>query len=58
MRELKSRDAGDIKVFVGGTIPPNDHEALLAAGAVRIFTSEMTIDYVLSELEAALAGTA
>jgi methylmalonyl-CoA mutase C-terminal domain/subunit len=58
LRELKNRDAGDIKVFVGGTIPPNDHKALLAAGAVRIFTSEMTIDHMLSELDAALAGTA
>ena len=53
--ELKKRDAADIKIFVGGTIPPNDHQALLDAGASNIFTSEMTLEHVLSELDRALA---
>ncbi len=53
--ELKKRDAADIKIFVGGTIPPNDHQALLDAGASNIFTSEMTLEHVLSELDSALA---
>jgi methylmalonyl-CoA mutase, C-terminal domain len=56
--ELAARDAADIKIFVGGTIPPQDHQALIDAGAARIFTSEMTIDHVLAELELALTETA
>ncbi len=55
LQELKHRDADDIKVFVGGTIPPEDHDTLKQAGAVRIFTSEMTLEHILTELDGALA---
>ena len=55
MDELKKRDAADIKIFVGGTIPPDDCPKLLDAGVARIFTSEMPLDDVISELDAVLA---
>lgn len=56
MKQLRERDAADIKVFVGGTIPPQDHDALREGGAVGIFTSEMTIEHVLSELDRVLSA--
>jgi methylmalonyl-CoA mutase len=36
-RELEARGRGDIMIVVGGVVPPQDHEALLAAGAKAIF---------------------
>ncbi|MGR8947616.1 MAG: cobalamin B12-binding domain-containing protein [Gammaproteobacteria bacterium] len=55
VEELKKRDAADIKVFVGGSIPVEDHAALLEAGASNIFTSEMTLEQVIGDLDSALA---
>jgi methylmalonyl-CoA mutase C-terminal domain/subunit len=52
---LKAEDAGDIKVFVGGTIPEEDFDALRAAGVSGIFTSEMTIEFVIAEIERQLS---
>ncbi|HEU5196003.1 MAG TPA: cobalamin B12-binding domain-containing protein [Methylomirabilota bacterium] len=34
---LRAQGAGDIRVIVGGTIPPKDVEALLALGIARVF---------------------
>ncbi|MGH7312482.1 MAG: cobalamin B12-binding domain-containing protein [Candidatus Rokuibacteriota bacterium] len=34
---LRSQNAAEITVVVGGTIPPKDEEALLAAGVRRVF---------------------
>ena len=53
--ELKKQGAEDIKLFVGGTIPDDDHPTLLAAGVSKIFTSEMTLESVITELDEALA---
>ena len=50
MRELKALDAGDIPVFGGGTIPAEDRATLMDAGVVGIFTAEMRLDDVVSEL--------
>lgn len=55
MRELKALDAGDIPVFVGGTIPAEDRATLMDAGVVGIFTAEMRLDDVVSELARKLA---
>lgn len=55
MRELKALDAGDIPVFVGGTIPAEDRATLMHAGVVGIFTAEMRLDDVVSELARKLA---
>jgi methylmalonyl-CoA mutase C-terminal domain/subunit len=35
---LREKDAGDIKVFVGGIIPEGDIQALLDAGISAVFT--------------------
>lgn len=55
IEKLKSEGAGDIKVFVGGTIPDEDFEALRDAGVSGIFTSEMTIESVIAEIESQLS---
>jgi methylmalonyl-CoA mutase, C-terminal domain len=34
---LRARGAGDVRVVVGGTIPPRDIETLLALGVARVF---------------------
>lgn len=53
--ELKALDAGDIPLFVGGTIPAEDRPGLMELGVVGIFTSEMKLDDVVAELARALA---
>ncbi len=52
---LKEEGAGEIKVFVGGTIPDEDHEALRDAGVAGVFTSEMTIESVIEEIQRQLS---
>ena len=48
---LDDLDAGDIKVFVGGTIPPADRGDLEASGVAGVFTAEMKIDDVLAAMD-------
>ena len=48
---LQALDAGDIKVFVGGTIPPADCDDLVRTGASGVFTAEMRIEDVLSAID-------
>ncbi len=55
LTSLRDHDGGDIKVFVGGTIPAEDRPLLLANGACGVFTAEMTIADVLAALDEALA---
>jgi len=50
IESLKQLGGEDIKVFVGGTIPKTDHDALFAMGVNAIFTSEMKLDAVVSAL--------
>ena len=52
LREL--RDEG-VKVFVGGTIPREDHDALRALGVAAVFTADMPLDSVVSQLAQQLA---
>jgi methylmalonyl-CoA mutase C-terminal domain/subunit len=52
---LARAGAGDIKVFVGGSVPPEDRAALLEAGARGVFTSDMPLDTVIDALARALA---
>ena len=47
---LRELGRGDMKVFVGGTIPAEDHSALEGLGVAAIFTSEMKLDDVVSSL--------
>ena len=52
---LAAAGAGDIPVFVGGTIPPEDAAALLAAGVRGVFTNDMPLAQMIDELTRALA---
>lgn len=47
---LRRMGGEDIKVFVGGTIPAQDHDALRALGVAAIYTAEMKLDDVVSSL--------
>jgi methylmalonyl-CoA mutase C-terminal domain/subunit len=51
---LRRLGGGDIPVFVGGTIPPADQQALVDLGARRIFTSDMPLPDVVASLARAL----
>jgi len=55
IERLRIEDAADIKVFVGGTIPEEDFETLRAAGVRGIYTSEMTIESVIAEIDSQLS---
>ena len=52
---LRAMEAGDIKVFVGGTIPAEDHQPLREQGVSAIFTAEMKLEDILAEIEKVLA---
>jgi len=53
---LAAAGAGDIVVFVGGTIPAEDHPALTELGAAAIFTSEDPLDDVVARVAAELGA--
>jgi methylmalonyl-CoA mutase, C-terminal domain len=53
--ELKAHNAGEVKVFVGGTIPGEDHAALRELGVAAVFTADMPLDTVVAQLAARLA---
>src|SRR5512135_2398020 len=48
--ELRKLDAADIKVFVGGTIPVDDVEALERLGVRGVYTSEQPLAEVIEQL--------
>ncbi len=56
MRHLRELDAGDIKLFVGGTIPKEDREALAAEGVAGVFTAEMKVEDVLAAIDKELSS--
>jgi methylmalonyl-CoA mutase len=49
-RELRTLGRGDILIAVGGVLPPNDHRALLGAGAIAIFGPGTRITAAAEEL--------
>ena len=49
-RELEARDRGDIMIVVGGVVPPQDYDALLAAGAKAIFPPGTVIAEAAADL--------
>lgn len=53
--ELRARNAGDVKVFVGGTIPVDDHAQLKETGVSAVFTADMQLDDVVAELARGLS---
>ena len=54
IEQLKALGATDIPIFVGGTIPADDHDALRRLGVKGIFTSDMRLDDVVSAVAEAL----
>lgn len=54
LAQLRELDGGEIRVFVGGTIPKEDRSALLEQGCSGVFTAEMKLEDILAELERCL----
>ena len=54
LAELRARGAGDVQLFLGGTIPSEDHAGLLEQGVTAIFTADMPLEAVVAQLAAAL----
>ena len=54
-RELEARGRGDIMIVVGGVVPPQDYDALLAAGARAIFPPGTVIAEAAADLLAKLS---
>ena len=52
LRELK---ALDVKVFVGGTIPAEDHAYLRQMGVSAVFTADMPLERVVTSLAESLS---
>lgn len=50
MDALHKLGGEDIKVFLGGTIPAEDHQGLKDLGIAAIYTAEMTLEDVVSSL--------
>lgn len=53
--ELRERHAGDVVLFLGGTIPLEDHPRLKELGVRAIFTADMPLPEVVSTLSRELA---
>ena len=53
--ELRQRHAVEVKVFVGGTIPAQDHAPLRAMGVAAVFTADIALDALVRELAAQFA---
>ena len=48
--QLRALGAGDIALFLGGTIPAEDRPVLLELGVTEIFTADMPLEKVVSTL--------
>jgi methylmalonyl-CoA mutase cobalamin-binding domain/chain len=53
---LRDRDAGDVLVVVGGTIPPDDAEELKAQGVAAVFGPGATTTEIVDFLGGAVAA--
>jgi len=52
--QLRELQAPDIKVFLGGTIPPEDREYLRQLGVSAIFTADMPLEQIVTSLAESL----
>ena len=52
---LRAAGIGDIPVFIGGTIPPQDRAALFEAGVKGVFTNDTPLAQMIDELARVLA---
>lgn len=55
LAQLRALQAGEVKVFVGGTIPGDDQPYLKELGVAAVFTADMPLDAVVAELARKLA---
>lgn len=55
VQALAEREGDNIAVFVGGTIPDEDHETLRAAGVKGVFTAAMRVEDVVEAIARELA---
>lgn len=55
VKALAACDGHNIALFVGGTIPEDDHPALKAAGVRGVFTADMRIEHVVAAIAKELA---
>ena len=53
---LRDRDAGEVLVVVGGTIPPDDAEELKAQGVAAVFGPGATTSEIVDFLRGAVAA--
>lgn len=54
LQQLAGMGARDIAMFVGGTIPTEDRDALRKAGVKGVFTSDLRLDDVIAAVAEAL----
>ena len=50
VRHLREAQGGNIKIFVGGTIPQEDVEPLMTSGAAGVFNASQRIEDVVAEV--------
>jgi methylmalonyl-CoA mutase C-terminal domain/subunit len=55
--ELKALEADEIPLFLGGTIPVEDHERLKRLGVRAIFTAEMPLPEIVAVLSRELRAS-
>ena len=49
--QLDELGAGNVPIFLGGSIPKQDYEELESHGVAAIFTAEMPLDEVVATIE-------
>ena len=55
MSELEARNAGDVPLFLGGTIPSEDLEQLKTLGVRAVFTADMQLSEMIKTLSREIA---
>ena len=56
LTELKSRDAGDIAMFVGGIVPDADIAGLKDNGVAQVFTPGTSLEDIVNSVESILSA--
>lgn len=56
LAELRSLGCGDVPLFVGGTIPDEDHERLRKAGVRAVFTNQQSLRQVVARIAEVLCA--
>lgn len=51
VKRLRAKDAGDIPVVLGGTVPPEDIAALKAAGVAEVFGPGTPLERIVAFIE-------